>query len=345
MMRCRGILLCSTLAALLGGGSRSQADIIAVENGTPDVLRFTSAGAQSTFATTNLDSPIGVTVGPGNNVYVVNNGTSNSVAEYSATGTPLGFFVTNATPPGNTLNAPVDIAFDGTGNAYVTNGTMPNPPYGYVAQYTSAGAFTQTFGTANTNMPTGIGYNPANGLLYIVNSAATGDPGPNTNSFLIYNPANIAAAPTIVTPTGAGMLDGGQQVAFDPTGHVFIASNGTTTGVSMIQEYSATGAYIATIDTVPGGNAEGVTYDPTTNTLYASFLGGGAEPTSTSGFIEKYVFNGATFDPGVLFASGLNFPTYLATLNAVPEPTSVVLMGLGVLTIVGVGARRTKLAA
>lgn len=339
-MMCRRLLLSLASAVLFWSAAPAVADIIAVESGVPDVLRFTPAGVRTTFATANLDSPIGINVDAANNVYVVNNGASStstfhdSVAKFSPTGTPQGFFVTPATPPGNTLNAPIDIAFDRTGNAYVTNTAN------YVAQYNSAGAFQLSFGLANTNLPTGVGLNPTNSLLYIVNSGTTGT---NANSILIYNPANIAANPTIITPTGAGALDNGQQVAFDQTGNVFIASNGSTTGVSRIQEFSSSGAYIQTVATVPAGNAEGVAYDPTLNTLFVSYLGGGPTPTATSGFIEKYTIAGATsVDAGPL-ATGLNMPGYLVFQPVpVPEPGSVVLMGLGLVAVAGFGSRRCR---
>src|SRR5690349_9844104 len=117
------------VALLVFGAARAEADILAVEAGTPDVLRFTPGGTRSTFATTNLAFPIGINADSAGNVYVVNNNTPSfpttapnaSVAKFSSTGTPLGFYVTPATPPGSTLNAPVDIAFDGAGNGYVTN--------------------------------------------------------------------------------------------------------------------------------------------------------------------------------------------------------------------------------
>ena len=340
-MKCRGILPALTLAALIWGGARAEADLLVVERGDADVLRFPEgSNTPVTFATANLDSPIGIDVDASRNVYVVNHGASDSVVEFSPTGSPQGFFVSSATPPGNTLNAPTDIAFDGGGNAYVTSGTAPNPPYGYIAEFNHAGQFQTSFGLSSTNMPTGIGYNPTNGLLYAVNGATTGDAGPNLNSILIYNPANLAA-PTIITPTGAGALDGAQQIAFNPsTGNVFIASSGAATGISRIQEFSASGIYIATIDSRAGGNAQGVAYDPTTGTLYASFLGGASNPSVTSGFIESYASNGNSFRPGVTFASNLNLPEYLAVQAVVPEPTSVVLMGLGLITLAGFHARR-----
>ena len=254
-----------------------------------------------------------------------------------------GFFITPSTPPGGTLNAPWQIAFDSNNNAYVTNETTPNPPFGYIAQFTGAGGaatFTQSFGGLNTNVPTGIGFNPFNHLLYVVNSATTGGPGPNLNSILIYNPANIAGQPTIVTPTGAGALDGAQQIAFVGAGNVYIASVGATTGVAKILEYNQNGVFIgAGKFLTPAGdtNAVGVAIDPFNNVLYASFLNGG-----TNGVIEKYnLTTGA--DLGV-FASGLSNVAYLA-FTPVPEPGSIVLTGMGLIGLAGFNVYRRKRVA
>lgn len=104
------------LIALALVAGKTWGDVLAVDNGTTQVLRFSVLGAKSTVATANLDSPIGITLDASNNVYVVNNGATatstftNSVAKFSSTGTPLGFYVTPATSPGNTLNAPLGIA-------------------------------------------------------------------------------------------------------------------------------------------------------------------------------------------------------------------------------------------
>ena len=314
----------------------THADILAVENGIPDVLSFSPTGTRSIFATsTNLDSPIGIALDSLSNVYVVDQGVTdtsahtNSIAKYSPTGTPLGFYVTPSTPPGNTLNAPLDIAFDANDNGYVTSQTAPNPPYGYVAQFNSAGAFQLSFGTSNTNVPSGIVYNAVNHLLYLVNSATAGSAGPNLNSILIYNPANLAAAPTIITPTGAGALDAPQQIAVDSSGNIYIASSGQISNVAKIQEYTASGTYVRTIASVNGGGAEGVAFDPITSSLYASFLStGGAD-----GFIEKYAISAGSVTDDGAFATGLNGPAFLA-FTSVPEPGSALVLAVSGLAVV-----------
>ena len=355
-MMCRRLTLLAALAALLLVTGRAKADLLAVEDQTtgPNVLRFNGAGTQFTFATANLDGPIGIALDSASNVYVTdqgqvpNTGFSNSVAKYSPTGTPLGFLISGVNPPGITpgngglpiLNAPFQTAFDSNGNSYTTSQTFPNPPFGFIAEMNSAGVFVQSIGVANTNVPSGIGFNPFNHLLYVVNSATTGGPGPNLNSILIYNPANITAAPTIITPTGAGALDGGQQIAFDGAGNVYIASVGATTGVAKILEYNQNGVFIgAGKFATPAGatDAYGVAVDPFNNLLYASFLNNG-----TNGVIEKYnLTTGA--DLGV-FASGLNNVAYI-TFTAVPEPGSIVLTGMGLIGLAGFNVYRRKRVA
>lgn len=304
------------LAALLLIGGRADASLLVVENGNNDVLSIDAAGAKTTFASTNINNPIGIGLDFSNQVYVVN---ADSVAKFSASGSPLGFYVAPGTtssgpPPGPVLNGPLDIAFDFNNNGYVTNQGNDT-----VAKFNSAGVYQGFFGsTATTPVPSGIGFDPANSLLYVAN---TGD-----NSFSIYNPANLMSGPTRVTPTGAGALDSPQQIAFDAVGNVYIASFGRTTGVSSVQEYAPDGTFLRTIGTTPNtnatGGAEGVAVDKSGN-IFVSFL--------NSGTIEQ--FNAAGVDQGV-FASGLASPAYLQlTPQAVPEPGTFALAGAGLVAL------------
>jgi DNA-binding beta-propeller fold protein YncE len=166
----------------------------------------------------------------------------------------------------------------------------------------------------------------------VANSAPAGYPGPDLNSILIYNPANLASAPTIVTPTGAGSLDGPEQIAVDPAdGDLFIASVGATTGIAKIQEYNPSGVYIRTLASVTGGNSYGVAFDINTDIVYASFLNSG-----TNGTIEKY--SAATGADLGLFANGLQNAAYLADI---PEPSTALLLAVPALSLMlRRGARR-----
>ena len=95
-------------------------------------------------------------------------------------------------------------------------------------------------------MPTGIGYNPVTGLLYVSNAG--------NNQVYTYNPANLAAGATsFVAP---GTLDNPEQIAFDAAGNIYVASFGRTTAVATVKEFNTAGVLLQTV-TPTGAAAAG----------------------------------------------------------------------------------------
>jgi YVTN family beta-propeller protein len=322
-MMCKPFRVTVAVVALFLGAAQAHADLIVVENGANDILRISDTGFSKTlFSSANLVAPIGLGLDTGGNVYAVN---LDSVSKYSPTGSPLGFFV----PPGSgTLAGPIDIAFDSSNNGFVTN---QNSGSSFISEYNSAGVYQGFFGTGTfngqptTNAPTGIGYNPTNNQLYVANSG--------NNSFTIYNASTLNVV-SIVTPTGAGALDTPEQIAFDSQGNVYIASFGSATGVSKVQEYTAAGTFIRSFIPTgdPAAGAEGVAVDPNGNVFVSLF---------NRGTIEK--FNSAGVNQGVI-ASGLNGVAFIQ-FQAVPEPGSLALAGFALIGAAGYHFNRRRRAA
>lgn len=256
-MKRRALSNLVVLATLTWGATRSFAETLLVtENTKNDVVKIvgTTTGVVTTFATANMTAPLGITTDALGNVYVVNNNQAtssniNSVAMFSSTGAPVGsgyFTPPNSTTPPPFLNAPIDIAFTGT-HAYVTNletshvgMTDPMNP-GSVGQFLPNGPnamFQGTFTINSIGAPYGIGVNPTNGFVYVVNSGS--------NTVTAYDPnavPNSGGRPVAIGPFGSTELNVPLGIAFDSKGNVYVSSFGSNSNnfEETIKEFSTTG--------------------------------------------------------------------------------------------------------
>ncbi|HEX3624088.1 MAG TPA: hypothetical protein VH280_01545 [Verrucomicrobiae bacterium] len=189
-------------------------DLYVAQNG--DILKFTAAGVQSTFAT-----------GAGSATFLAFNQQgvlfeadhSGHIFEYSSTGVQSTF--------ASGMSQPEGIAFNSAGDLFVAGGNQA----GYINEYTPQGGMT-TF-TTQVNNPLDIAFNSA-GVLFET----------DVNSGNIYEFTSTGARSTFAT--GLSDLAG---LAFDTSGDLFVASG------SNIYEYSANGGGRSTFATVTGGIA------------------------------------------------------------------------------------------
>jgi len=121
----------STFSSFSAGGLDGPGDLVidgsgnvwAVNPGSNSLSALNSSGGALTgspFTGGGLNSPYGLAIsGFLDDVYLANN-SGNSISVFTSAGEPVGLGLEGAMP-GTAFNEPVDIAFDGAGNAWVTN--------------------------------------------------------------------------------------------------------------------------------------------------------------------------------------------------------------------------------
>ena len=260
------------------------------------VVRISAQGSVSKFVTGNNIS--GIAVDP-NGILWAPDAVNNRIYTLDATGLI-------ATYAGGGLNSPSAIAFDGTGNAYVANGTGVN-----VSKFNSSG--TPVRNTAY-NMPnitdplwiavdsSGNSWVPSSGNNYIGELAAgatrgTSQFGP-TNSYALAVDANdnvwVAGVGNEIqkttngavkkTYTGGG-LNAPYMISIDGAGSLWVANSGAST----VSGFTSAGAAISTaaFQTGAGGDCYAATPDGSGNLWTANTDGsitmllGLAAPTAT----------------------------------------------------------------
>lgn len=335
----------AALSLLSLSATQTRANIIVTEAGSNDVRSYSSPNVSQflypTLQPGNTTNPIGVAIDGGNAVYVVNNqftGTNaNSVARFTPTLGANGFLVSPGPITPGSLAAPYGITFDTAGNAYVTNEaqvTGQTTQQGFVQQILPNGTTGPLgqFGLGSSHLPAGIAFttaanvpNPNYNLFVAENGNATNTV--NTGNSIVEYRTDIPGAAS-VTLTSALLL-GPTGLAFSPDGKtLFIVSQGNNSVVT----YNLNTGVFANFITSGLNTPMGITTDPAGN-VYVSTIGGG----QGNGTILEYSSAGAFI---TTFATGLNNPAFLA-FTPVPEPSSVVMMGLGV-GFTGIVAYRRK---
>src|SRR4029077_822787 len=107
-------MLTLTAAALFAGPAAGLADTIYVSNnGTNTIVKFTSGGAGSVFASSGLNQPYGLAFDNACNLYAANYA-GNTIEKFTPGGAASVFASTG-------LFGPVGLTFDHAGNLYAAN--------------------------------------------------------------------------------------------------------------------------------------------------------------------------------------------------------------------------------
>jgi streptogramin lyase len=299
----------AVLGGLLSwGATKSSADfnLLVVDEVNNAILQVTPTGTVSTFASTNLDSPIGIGIYTSTgNVYVTNNGigqgTINTVSEFSSTGTFIRSFGASQ------LNAPQGLAIDqSTGNVFIANAD------GNIQEYSSNGTFIKTFATG-LNDPYGL--LTTNGSLYVADYGS--------NSLLKYD-----LSTGVLSGSTTAALDGPSGLTIGSDGDLFVSnySKASKNPLDTVTEYNPTtlglvGTF-ATSDTSGLSGPIGLATGSTSHDLYvANFF---------AGTIERFDANGNDLGTLATIDGGAGGPAFMVFQTPVPEPASMALMGLGI---------------
>lgn len=200
------------------------------------------------------------------NFFVANFGV-NSISKYDDSGSGSLF-------TGSFVNGPYGLAFDASGNLYVT--TSSNT----IAKFAPNGADLGVFASTGINFAMGLAFDQA-GNLYVANF------GGNTVEKFAPDGTDLGAFANVIRPTG---------LAFDAAGNLYVANFGNT-----IERFSPTGAPLVPFTSLTLNNPEGLAFDSLGNLFVAN---------NGSNTIEVFSSTGA--DLGLLPAVGLSGPTGLA---------------------------------
>jgi 6-phosphogluconolactonase len=188
--------------------------------------------------TTNLDSPQSLqTDRSGQYLYIINNGSSNDVSEYSIDQT-TGALTPLSTPTIPTGNFPYYSTTDVNGHLFVANNGTVQSVSGFsinsgTGQLTSVGADTTITGAISTiNVIT----DPTGKYLYVLDNT-TGGPGQVFAFNLNTSTGVIGSQIGTVQPTGASPIG----MAIDPSGALLAIDNNFDNTISLFQ-VSGTGA-------------------------------------------------------------------------------------------------------
>jgi MYXO-CTERM domain-containing protein len=306
------ICCCLVVASRAHGGFASDILVTDLNNGNFKVFDPTTGNLLGTFGAGHLVNPRGITGGPDGNIYV-NDVSTHSVQEFSGT---TGAWIKQFVPAGDGVGYPYGMTFGPNGDLYVAS-YITNT---VVEFRLSDGATERTIGTGSSlQVPTGIAFGP-DGNLYVGSSLNT--------QILVFNP-NTGA---FIKNFGPGILQI-SGMAFG-NGYLYVAAGQPGSSAFGILD-ATTGAVVAAYNDTTHEKTPGGLYVGLDGKLYlASYGTDSIDRYNADGTFDTVFINGA--------AVGLSGPIYIAGPALVPEPSSLVLAGFGVVGLAGLAVRQRR---
>jgi DNA-binding beta-propeller fold protein YncE len=218
------------------------------------------------------------------------------IERFSTNGVDLGQFASIAGARGGQY-----LALDSTGNLYLSNHNDNT-----IQRFSPTGVDLGNFASSGLNVPEGIKFDKQ-GNLYVANWGS--------NTIRKFSPTGIDLG--FFATTG---LDHPTDIAFDAQGDLFAANFFQKT----VHKFSPTGVDLGTFAAAGIDMPNGIAIDSTGNLFVANTNLGTIREFSPTG---ADLGNFATVDQPLQLA-------FLPTSSSVPEPSSLVLLGLGVLGLV-----------
>jgi DNA-binding beta-propeller fold protein YncE len=296
-------------AILILGATRSQAggvlffsDAAANQVIKDVIVKDGNPGIQSVF-TNKITMPTGLAFAPNGNLFVASQN-GNSVTKFSPDGMTSKVFVNNA----NGVKGPQGLAFGGAGNLYVVNNDSN------VREYSPAGNLVQAFKTDTS--PFGLAFD-GKGNLFV---ATLND---KIDEFSVV--AGKWAKVKVFTEAKNSDPFG---IAVDKAGNVYVSNIGDNT-VNVLDP--ATGIF-STLINKNLNKPQGLAFDSSRNLYVANQGGGMGNVLEFSVALNMGTLTATPLGP-VTKAGSVKTPVYLAF--AVPEPSSVVLLAVGLVGALG----------
>ncbi len=300
-----------TASELFVGNFFGNSDVVLHYDGSTGAFK----GVFVPFNSGGLTFPLGAAFGADGNFYVTNSNNDTVLRYNGSTGAFISTFATG-------VEDAAGLTFGPDHNLYVANAADP----GAVSKINgTTGALIMQLTGGGLSDPEGLVFGP-DGNLYVANVVG--------NDIVRFNGAT-GAFMDIFVAAGSGGLQSPRDLAFGPDGNIYVTSSGNTGGV--LRYSAATGAFLNAF--VPPGSdlflPRQLVFGPDSNLYVGNFGMGSIERFNgaTGAFIDTFIPAGS---------GGLGGPTFLvfqATSAAVPEPSAVALVGLG---LVGFGVMRYR---